>query len=174
MEALEPINLRQFLSQWMPKDEDEVFMLEALKEAIKAFRSNEVPIGAVLVSEGKIISRGHNQVEMLEDATAHAEMLCLTGGSASIGNWRLEDTTLYTTVEPCSMCAGALLLARVPRLVWGAPDLRHGANGSWINLFEKPHPTHSIEIRKEIMMEPSSLLLRTFFQRRRQEKGDVA
>lgn len=144
-------------------------MLEALKEAWKAYKQDEVPVGAVLVQHGRVISRGHNQMEMLKDATAHAEMLCMTAGSASLENWRLADTALYCTIEPCTMCAGAMLLARLPLLVWGAPDLRHGANGSWINLFEKPHPTHTIVIRRGILQEQCAGLMRDFFQKRRRE-----
>lgn len=150
-----------------PKSPDEHFMLEALKEAWKAFKADEVPVGAVLVHKERIIARGYNQVEMLKDATAHAEMLCITAGEAALENWRLLDTTLYCTVEPCSMCAGAMLLSRVPQLVWGAPDIRHGANGSWIDLFEKPHPTHTVAIRKGILQEHCSALLVDFFQKRR-------
>lgn len=153
----------------VPQNDDEKFMLEALKEAWKAFKANEVPVGAVLVKDGRILARGHNQMEMLRDATAHAEMLCLTAGSSALENWRLADTILYCTVEPCVMCAGAMLLARLPTLVWGAPDIRHGANGSWINLFERPHPTHAISIRSGILKEPCSQLMRDFFQKRRLE-----
>lgn len=153
-----------------PVSEDEKFMLEALKQAWKAFNENEVPIGAVLVKDSRIIARGYNQVELLKDATAHAEMLCITAGAAAVENWRLENTTLYCTIEPCSMCAGALLLARVPKLVWGAPDLRHGANGSWIDLFDKTHPTHSIKIEKGILQEPCAFLIKEFFMNRRKEK----
>lgn len=151
----------------VPTSEDERFMIEALKEAWKAFQADEVPIGAVLVHQGQIIARGYNQVELLRDATAHAEMLCMTVGSAALENWRLADTTLYTTVEPCTMCAGAMLLSRVPRLVWGAPDLRHGANGSWVDVFSKPHPTHSIDIVQGVLSELSAELLRLFFKKQR-------
>lgn len=151
-----------------PQSEDEAFMLEALKEAWKAYQIKEVPIGAILVWRGEVIARGYNQVEMLQDATAHAEMLCITSGEAVFENWRLLDTTLYCTAEPCSMCAGAMLLSRVKRLVWGAPDLRHGANGSWVDLFDKSHPTHSIEITKGILGDYSSELMRRFFKERRE------
>ena len=144
-------------------------MLEALKEAWKAFQQGEVPIGAVLVHDERIIARGYNQVEMLRDATAHAEMLCITAGAAACENWRLIDTTLYCTIEPCSMCAGAMLLSRLPKLVWGAPDLRHGANGSWVDLFEKQHPTHSITIQKGVLEDFCAALMRDFFQQRREE-----
>lgn len=150
-----------------PSNDDERFMLEALKEAYKAYKADEVPVGAVLVHEGKIIARGHNQVEMLKDATAHAEMLCITAGEAALENWRLSGTTLYATMEPCSMCAGAMFLSRVTNLVWGAPDIRHGANGSFINLFDKPHPTHSINVKGGVFGEYSATLLRDFFEKRR-------
>lgn len=152
-----------------PTNDDERFMLEALKEAWKAFNEDEVPVGAVLVKDGSVIARGHNQVEMLKDATAHAEILCITAGENALENWRLNKTTLYCTIEPCSMCAGAMLLSRISCLVWGAPDLRHGANGSWVDLFEKPHPMHSLEIRKGIFQEQCAMLLRDFFQKQRQK-----
>ncbi|MDP1881081.1 MAG: tRNA adenosine(34) deaminase TadA [Parachlamydiaceae bacterium] len=157
-----------------PQGDDERWMLEALKQAWKAFNAGEVPVGAVLVKENRVISRGYNQVEMLQDATAHAEMLCLTAGEAAVENWRLAKTTLYCTVEPCSMCAGAMLLTRIPTLVWGAPDLRHGANGSWMNLFEteQPHPTHSIEVRRGVLQEYSAQLLKDFFVIQRQKKKE--
>lgn len=157
----------------IPGNDDERFMLEALKEAWKAFKAEEVPIGAVLVKSGKIIAKGYNQVEMLKDATAHAEMLCLTAGESALENWRLTDTTLYCTIEPCSMCAGAMFLTRIKTLVWGAPDLRHGANGSWVDLFEKAHPMHTIEIRKGVFAELSATLMKDFFQlqRKKESKG---
>jgi tRNA(adenine34) deaminase len=150
-------------------NDDERFMIEALKQAWKAFQTNEVPIGAVLVKAGKVIARGYNQVELLKDATAHAEMLCITSGESALENWRLSETILYSTIEPCSMCSGAILLTRIPVLVWGAPDLRHGANGSWVNLFEKQHPTHTVEIKKGILSEQCAFLMREFFQKRRLE-----
>lgn len=163
---------RQFPFSIQPINDDERFMLEALKEAWKAFQREEVPVGAVLVHEGHVIARGYNQVEMLRDATAHAEMLCITAGEGSVDNWRLANTTLYCTIEPCSMCAGAMLLARIPVLVWGAPDLRHGANGSWIDIFDKPHPMHAITVRRGVFEEFSAGLMRDFFQKRREEKKD--
>ncbi len=152
-----------------PQNDDERFMLEALKEAWKAFQRDEVPVGAVLVHQGRVIARGHNQVEMLHDATAHAEMLCITAGEVALENWRLSGTTLYATIEPCSMCAGAMLLSRVSTLVWGAPDLRHGANGSWVDLFAKPHPTHAVAIRSGVLGELCAALMRDFFLKRREE-----
>ncbi len=146
---------------------DEFFMREALKEAKKAFDSDEVPVGAVLVLENHVIARGHNQVELLQDATAHAEMLCLTSGASLLHNWRLTDTTLYCTLEPCPMCAGALFASRIERLVWGAPDLRLGANGSWIDLFSQKHPMHSIQVTGHILESESADLMTRFFQKKR-------
>lgn len=152
-----------------PGNEDERFMLEALREAWQAYQKGEVPVGAVLVCDDRVIAKGHNQVELLCDATAHAEMLCITAGSTALSNWRLEGSTLYSTLEPCCMCAGAMLLSRLPRLVWGAADLRHGACGSWINVFEKPHPMHSIAIIPGVLGDYAAQLMRSFFQERRQD-----
>ena len=156
----------------VPQDEDEKMMLEALREAWKGYQKKEVPVGAVLVKQGKIIARGYNQIELLNDATAHAEMLCITAGETAVENWRLLDTTLYCTIEPCSMCAGAMLLTRIPRLVWGAPDLRHGANGSWIDLFEKPHPMHQMEIKSGVLGDYAAALMQNFFKEVRKEKDE--
>lgn len=142
-------------------------MHEALKEAKKAYEAKEVPVGAVLVFEERIIARGHNQVELLCDATAHAEMLALTAGATALNNWRLLETTLYSTLEPCPMCAGALFAARVKRLVWAAPDLRLGAGGSWIDLFAEKHPMHTMEVTSHVLEEPAALLMQSFFQERR-------
>ncbi|MBI5345595.1 MAG: nucleoside deaminase [Chlamydiae bacterium] len=147
--------------------DDERFMLEALKEASKAQKKDEVPVGSVLVLDGKIIAKGHNQVELLKDATAHAEILCLTSASAHLNDWRLLNTVLYTTLEPCCMCAGAIIASRVKTLVWAAPDIRVGANGSWIDVFEKKHPIHTVEIRKNVLEEISSNLIKDFFKKKR-------
>lgn len=146
---------------------DEYFMQEAIKEAKKALEKDEVPIGAVLVHENRVIARGHNQVEMLKDATAHAEMICLTSGASFLNDWRLKGTTLYVTIEPCLMCAGAILSSRVDRLVWSAPDIRLGANGSWIDVFKEKHPMHEVKIESGILKEVSSDLMVKFFQKKR-------
>lgn len=158
-----------FIQEIKPSTEDEHFMKEALKEACKAFEANEVPVGAVLVFEGAVIARGHNQVELLKDATAHAEMLCLSSGSSAFENWRLNGATLYSTLEPCTMCAGALFLSRVHRLVWGAKDLRHGAFGSWISLAQKKHPTHSLEVVEGVLGPYAAHLMQEFFAQRREK-----
>lgn len=160
-------NLKPFPFSLQPITEEEGFMLEALKQAWKGFLAEEIPIGAVIVHDGKVIARGYNQVEMLKDATAHAEMLAVTSASSALENWRLTGATLYTTVEPCVMCLGAMLLSRVSSLVWAAPDLRHGALGSWVNLVEKPHPTHAIEVKRGPYGDESAYLLREFFRLRR-------
>lgn len=149
---------------------DEEFMRFALGEAEKAYATKEVPIGAVLVFQNQIISAAYNQVETLKDATAHAEMICLKKGAEKLGNWRLLDCTLYCTLEPCLMCAGAMILSRVKTLVWGAPDLRHGAGGSLMDVFALDHPIHQLEIRKGVLQEEAASLLKKFFQKQRQEQ----
>lgn len=144
-------------------------MREAIKEALKAYQEKEVPVGAVIVKDGTIIARGHNQVELLKDATAHAEILAITAAENAVDNWRLSNTTLYCTLEPCVMCAGAMLLSRVETLVWGAPDIRLGANGSWIDLFSHQHPLHTLKIRSRVLEEWCQQPLKQFFQMRRKE-----
>src|SRR5882757_11304132 len=113
---------------------DHYFMGEALRQAVKAYEAGEVPVGAVIVREGRIIARAANQVELLKDATAHAEMLALTQAEGSVGDWRLTDCTLYVTKEPCPMCAGAVVHTRLARVVFGAGDPKSGAAGGMINL----------------------------------------
>ncbi len=146
-------------------------MQEALKEAKKAGSIGEVPVGAVVVLQDKIIAKGANQVELLQDATAHAEILCITAASSFLKNWRLEGATIYTTLEPCLMCAGAIYAARIKRVIWGARDIRLGANGSWIDIFQKKHPMHSVEIIGEVLQEECGALLTEFFQKRRRENA---
>ena len=161
--------LEDLREQSDPTLRDAAFMREALKEARRAFDDDEVPVGAVLVVDNKIVARGRNQVELLSDATAHAEMICLSAGAAHAANWRLGDATLYCTLEPCCMCAGAMFLSRLKRLVWAAPDLRVGANGSWIDIFSEKHPIHTIEITSGIMQDEAAALMRTFFQKQRKK-----
>ncbi len=145
-------------------------MKEALIEAQKAQAKGEVPVGAVLVYQNQIIARAHNQVESLQDATAHAEILCLRQAAKHFNNWRLLETTLYCTLEPCVHCAGALILSRVQTLVWGAPDLRHGADGSQFDVLNKPHPIHTVEVIRGVMQEECAGLLKEFFRERRAAK----
>lgn len=152
---------------------DFLFMQAALAEAQKGFEAGEVPVGAVLVHQNQIIACFHNQVESLVDATAHAEMLCLKQGSAILGNWRLTGCTLYTTLEPCPMCAGALISSRIDRVVWGAPDLRQGAGGSLIDLLGCPHPIHQVQTTSGTLKEESAQLMKKFFQERREWKKSL-
>src|SRR3954468_4159213 len=121
---------------------DEAFMEEALRQARKAFDKEEVPVGAIVVRAGKIIARAFNQVEMLKDATAHAEMLAITQAEAAVGDWRLADCDLYVTKEPCPMCAGAIVHVRLRRVIFGGADERGGAGGRLISLLQVPQLNH--------------------------------
>lgn len=147
-------------------------MEEALTEAKNAFQKKEVPVGAVLVYDNEIIARGHNLVEEMQDATAHAEMICLRAASQIMGNWRLMHATLYCTLEPCSMCAGAMILSRLDTIVWAAPDLRHGACGSFLSILQAPHSIHQVQqvqIESGIYKEEAAILMQKFFRERRKE-----
>ena len=148
---------------------DTIYMLEALKEAKKAFDSDEVPVGAVVIWSGKIIGRAHNQIKMLKDPTAHAEMIAITQASAYLKNERLLDCTMYVTIEPCTMCAGAMVLARIKRLVYGASDPKTGACGSVVNIANHKKFNHKVKIDKGILEEESSFLLKEFFKTKRQK-----
>jgi len=148
---------------------DEKWMREALLEAKKAFERGEVPVGAVIVLDECIIARAHNCVESSQCATKHAEILAIEEASKKYNDWRLLDAVLYTTLEPCAMCLGGILLSRIKKVVYAADDHRHGALGSWVNLLEEKHPTHSLEIKKHVLQNESSELLKIFFQLRRKE-----
>jgi tRNA(adenine34) deaminase len=142
---------------------DEHFMREALRQAARAAAEEEVPIGAVIVFEKHVIARAHNQVEMLKDATAHAEMLAITQAAQAIGDWRLEGCTLYVTKEPCSMCAGAMVLSRIGRLVFGAADSKSGAAGGMINLVDHPKLNHRLVHQGGVLTDQCTGLLKDFF-----------
>jgi tRNA(adenine34) deaminase len=146
---------------------DAYFMNKALRLAMQAFEKEEVPIGAVVVRDGKIIGRAHNQVELLKDATAHAEMLAITQAEAAVGDWRLNDCDLYVTKEPCAMCAGALVHVRMRRVIFGCADERSGAAGRTINLLQMPGLNHRCEIMSGVLREQCAELLQSFFQARR-------
>jgi tRNA(adenine34) deaminase len=153
----------------------ERWLREALREAELAAAEGEVPVGAVVVAAGQIVGRGHNAVERLHDATAHAEVVAIGAASETLGQWRLSGATLYVTLEPCTMCCGALLLSRVDRLVFGAHDPRAGAVVSTARLLQGNPYRHGIEVVGGILAEDCSALLREFFRRRRQgENGDPA
>jgi len=145
----------------------EMFMVEALKEAHKAFDKEEVPVGCVIVYDGHIISRGYNQVEMLKDPTAHAEMLALTSAANHLNSKWLNDAVLYVTIEPCSMCAGALVLARIKEVVYGADDPKTGACGSVFDIANNKKLNHRIKVTKGILQQECSSLVSEFFKRKR-------
>ena len=146
---------------------DHYFMGEALRQAVRAGEAQEVPVGAILVREGSIIARARNQVELLKDATAHAEMLAITQAEEAVGDWRLTDCTLYVTKEPCPMCAGAMVHVRLQRVVFGAPDAKGGAAGSLVNLLQMASLNHRCEITGGVREEECRALLRSFFQEQR-------
>jgi tRNA(adenine34) deaminase len=146
---------------------DEYFMREALRQGQKAYAADEVPVGAVVVREDKIIARAHNQVELLKDATAHAEMLALTQAEAAVGDWRLMDCDLYVTKEPCVMCAGALVHTRIRRVIFGCADPSAGAAGSVMNLLQMPTFNHRCEIISGILQKECAAILQEFFRKHR-------
>ena len=151
--------------------DDNYFMAEALKLAKEAFEIDEVPVGAIIVHDGKIIARAHNQIEMLKDATAHAEMIALTQASEFLQTWRLTDTVIYVTLEPCLMCAGALLAGRVKRLCYGPRDPKKGAIRSIARALDNPRHNHRIEVTEGVMENESSQLLKEFFLKLRSDKN---
>jgi tRNA(adenine34) deaminase len=146
---------------------DDYFMGEAVRQAKRAYAADEVPVGAVVVREGRIIARAFNQVETLKDATAHAEMLALTQAEEVVGDWRLTDCTLYVTKEPCPMCAGAIVHVRMARVVFGASDLKGGAAGSALNLLQLPTLNHQTQITRGVREAECAGLLRSFFVEQR-------
>ena len=146
---------------------DEAAMRDALGEARMALTHGDVPVGAVVVHEGKIIASRHNEREKCGDPTAHAEVLALRDAAAQLGRWRLDDCTLYVTLEPCVMCAGALLNARVGRLVFGAADLKAGATSSLYNVCADPRLNHNPPFRHGVLAAESAELLSAFFAERR-------
>jgi len=141
------------------------WMKQALREAERAFEENEVPVGAVIVHEEKIIGRGYNQIEKLQDPTAHAEMIALTAAANHLGSRRLEGCTLYVTLEPCPMCAGAIVLSRIPTLVFGTYDPKAGACGTLYNIVEDSRLNHRVHVIPSICGPESEQLLRGFFGR---------
>ena len=146
---------------------DEYFMRLALREAERALEHDDVPIGAVVVGGGEVIGAARNERELRGDPTAHAEILALREASSSVGGWRLLDTVLYVTLEPCAMCAGAAVLARVPRVVWAAPDPKAGAAGSVLNVLAEPRLNHRPDVAGGLLAEESADLIRAFFASRR-------
>ena len=173
-EALEGINSRLYHSEKCDKIlwhvERSVFMREALKEAEKAFDEGEVPVGAVVVKDGNIIGRGHNMTEGKNDPTAHAEMLAIRQAADSLGGWRLSGCDLYVTVEPCTMCAGAIVWSRIRKVYIGTADPKAGACGSLYNVLQDSRLNHEAEIQTGLMREESSRLMKDFFRKLRRKK----
>lgn len=148
------------------------FMQMAMDQAGIAEENGDVPIGAVIVYENRVIAKAYNQREQLSDPTAHAEIIALTQAAAYIGNWRLHGCSVYVTLEPCTMCAGALVLGRLDRLVYGCDDPKTGAVKSLYNIVRDPRLNHTLEVTSGIMADECSEQLQQFFQRRRNEKKE--
>jgi tRNA(adenine34) deaminase len=156
----------------MTDNQDEKWMRVALQEATFALKKKEVPVGAVVVCRDKIIGRGHNQTETLNDPTAHAEILAIGAAANYLNSWRLSETVLYVTLEPCAMCAGAIVLARMKKLVFGAFDPKAGACGSLYNLVQDGRLNHQVEVVSEVLKEDCSALLQSFFKELREVKNE--
>ncbi len=148
-------------------------MAEALRQAEKAAEAGEVPVGAVAVADGRIVGRAGNQREMLKDPTAHAEMLVLTQAAAARDSWRLDGVTIYVTLEPCAMCAGAMVLGRIGRLVYGAADPKAGACGSVMNVIDHPALNHRVPTEGGVLAGPCGAVLKEFFATRRKGSAPV-
>ena len=148
-------------------------MREALRMANKAIEADEVPVGAVIVHAGKIVGRAYNQVELLKDATAHAEMLALTQAEAAVGDWRLTDCDLYVTKEPCAMCAGAMVHTRIRRVIFGCADPRAGAAGSVMNLLQLPSFNHQCDIASGVLQDDCTAILQDFFRKQRNLQSKI-
>ncbi len=146
------------------ENNDEHYMRLALREAERAMDQGEVPVGCVIVQENQVIGRGHNQREMLQDPTAHAEVLAITAAAAHIGSWRLENTRMYVTLEPCPMCAGAIILARIPEVFFGASDPKAGCCGTLMNLLEDRRFNHQPQVAGGLLADECGGMLSGFFQ----------
>jgi tRNA(adenine34) deaminase len=147
--------------------EDERWMRAALEEAALAEALGEVPVGAVIVRGGQVVARGHNLTHTLQDPSAHAEMVAIRRAAQATGHWRLLECTLYVTLEPCTMCSGAIVLSRIPRLVFGAPDPKAGMTGSLDNLVQHPRLNHRVELVAGVLQRECGDVLRAFFRARR-------
>ena len=153
--------------------EDEKYMKEAIRQAHKAWKLGEVPIGCVIVRDGKIIARGYNRRNTDKNTLAHAELQAIRKASRAAGDWRLEDCTIYVTLEPCQMCAGAIVQARIPRLVIGSRNPKAGCAGSVLNLLQVPAFNHQVEITEGVLEEECSLMLTNFFRDLREKKKEA-
>jgi tRNA(adenine34) deaminase len=156
---------RSVIRHFFPREE--YFMRLALREAARAPEHDDVPIGAVVVQGGEVIGSGHNERELRADPTAHAEMIALREAARSLGSWRILDSVMYVTLEPCAMCAGAIVLARLPRVVFGATDPKAGAAGSVLDVLDEPRLNHRPQVESGLLAEECADLLRAFFAPRR-------
>ena len=154
--------------------DDEQGMRLALGLAERAAERDEVPVGCVIVHDGIVVGRGHNQTEGLQDATAHAEIVAIGAASTTLGTWRLNECVMYVTLEPCAMCAGAIVLARLGRLVYGARDPKAGACGSVLDVIHEPRLNHRVEVFEGVLEDECGAILREFFQRKRRTNGSRA
>ena len=148
-------------------DPDTRYMSMALQQAVHAAEDGEVPVGCIIVRQGEILGRARNQVELLKDPTAHAEILAITQAASAVGDWRLLDCTLYVTKEPCPMCAGAIVLARIPRVVWGLPDPKRGGAVSVFSILDSSALNHRPECHWGVMEEECRSVIQAFFRERR-------
>lgn len=151
--------------------QDEKFMREAIKQAKKAAAIDEVPIGCVIVCDGNIIARGYNKRNTMKTTLAHAELLAIRKACRKLGDWRVENCTMYITLEPCQMCAGAIVQARIPRVVIGAMNKKAGCAGSILNLLEMREFNHQVQVTRGVMEEVCSQMMRDFFKEMRKRKG---
>ena len=151
-------------------EKDSIYMKEALKQARKAYKIKEVPIGCVIVHEDKVIARGYNKRNTKKNTLAHAEILAINKASKVLGDWRLEDCTMYITLEPCQMCAGAIVQARVKRVVIGSMNPKAGCGGSILNLLEMEQFNHQVEVERGVLEEECSTMMTEFFKELREEK----
>ena len=151
-------------SLWAMIDEHEFYMRYALREAERAMEEGEVPVGCVIVHKGELIAKAHNQRETLQDPTAHAEVVAITQAANSLGSWRLENTRMYVTLEPCAMCAGAIVLARIPEIVFGAHDPKAGCSGSLMNLLADKRFNHNPRIMTGVLEAECGGILSAFFR----------
>jgi tRNA(adenine34) deaminase len=152
-------------SHFFPRDE--YFMRLALREAARALEHDDIPVGAVVVRDGEVVATGHNERELRADPTAHAEMIALRQAARALGSWRVLDSVLYVTLEPCAMCAGAIVLSRMPRVVIGTSDPKAGAAGSVLDVLAEPRLNHHPQVQSGLLAEDCADLLRSFFASRR-------
>lgn len=151
--------------------QDELFMAAAIREARRAWILNEVPIGAVIVHDGEIVGKGFNLRESMQATLTHAELLAMQEANNEIGSWRLEDCTLYVTLEPCPMCAGAIVQSRMKRVVYGAPDPKAGCAGTIMNLLNEPRFNHQVEVTSGVLEQQCGTILKEFFKELREKKS---